>query len=212
MRNFNKALQIATIERKVWKISLFNFLLNYRISTHSTIGVSSAEALIQRQVRWKLPSLNNLPNRDAIKEAPHRDAQQKLKMKTYVDARFHARQTAINKGDHVLVKQPKRNKLSSLFDPKTYCITGIQSTKLTASQPGHTITRKVRHFKFLSKLKATNFDQEGEQEDDSDTPGEYETTTRPTELYVRKHPRRIRRRPENFYENVYTRTTVTDSS
>lgn len=204
MRNLNKTLRIATIEGKPWKIALYNFLLNYRISTHSTTGVSPAEALFQRQVRGKLPSLNNQPNRDAIKEAPHRDAQQKLKMKKYVDARFHARQPAINKGDYVLVKQPKRNKLSSPFDPKPYCVTRVQGTKLTASRPGHTITRNVQHFKFLSKLKPTNFDQEGEEEDDIDTPGEYETTTRPTELYVRKYPQRIRRRPDYFHENVPT--------
>ena len=153
MRNLNKALRIAVIEQKPWKDALYDFILNYRIATHTTTQVSPAEALYQRKIRGKIPTINNTPNREAIQNLPHRDYESKQKIKSYIDRRYHARDSKIDLGDYVLVKQKKKDKLSSRFDSQPYRITQRRGTMLTGTRPGHSITRNIQHFKFLSKTE-----------------------------------------------------------
>ena len=59
--NFNKclkkAIRVATIERKNWKEDLYNFLLNYRATPHTTTGRTPSELLFNRIIKTKLPQV-----------------------------------------------------------------------------------------------------------------------------------------------------------
>src|SRR6218665_1399428 len=50
-------IKIAQGERKNWKEELLTYLFAYRTTPHSTLGISSAEALYGRKLRTKLPEL-----------------------------------------------------------------------------------------------------------------------------------------------------------
>ena len=175
--------------------------LNYRISTHSTTLVSPAEALYRRKIRGKIPTIDNKLDWRALRNLPHRDYASKQKIKSYVDKRYNAKDSHIVPEDYVLVKQHKRNKLSSKFDPTPYHITERRGTMLTASRPEHSITRNIQHFKFLSTTEPRNFSLGGEEED-LDIEDEQPKTVQ-NELQQKKYPRREnRRRPNYFHEDI----------
>ena len=124
------------------------------------------------------------------------------------DIRYHARDSKIDLGDYVIVKQKKKDKLSSRFDPQPYRITQRRGTMLTGTRPGHSITRNIQHFKFLSKTEPRNIFTRGEEEDlDIDVERPNQPTVENEVLQnndpQKKHPRREnRRRPNYFHEDI----------
>ena len=116
MQPLGKALKTAKIEGRPWKQELNRFLLQYRTTPHCTTSVPPAELLFNRQVQGKLPILQrkNIVNRH--KEArENEDIRQKYN-KRCANERRNARESGIRVGDHVLVKQPRANKLTPNFN------------------------------------------------------------------------------------------------
>ena len=56
MRNLNKTLRTAKIDEKPWKEAIFDFLLHYRITPHSTTLISPTETLYNRKINCKIPT------------------------------------------------------------------------------------------------------------------------------------------------------------
>ena len=63
------------------------------------------------------------------------------------DKRRHAKESMIQIGDTVLVKQYKQNKLKTRFNKMPYIVLGRKGTKVTAEHSNHRITRNLSHFK-----------------------------------------------------------------
>ena len=53
----------------------------------------------------------------------------------------------INKGDTVICKQKKNNKLTPKFDPEHYTVVHRKYSTITAERDGKTVTRNVSYFK-----------------------------------------------------------------
>jgi len=62
------------------------------------------------------------------------DTAAKQRMKQYGDSHSHARERQLATGDTVLVRQARRNKLSSYYEPHRYIITDIRGTMMTAQR------------------------------------------------------------------------------
>ena len=97
MRNLNKTVRTAAIEQKPWKQALYNFLLNYRISVHTTTQVSPAEVLYGRKIRGKIPMVNTEPNYEKLTKLRENDERSKSRMKYYADNRYHAKESSMGK-------------------------------------------------------------------------------------------------------------------
>ena len=79
VENFNKSLKkaisVATIERKNWKEELYNFLLNYRATLHTTTGRTPSELLFNIIIKTKLSQViksrvpRSLKTRDAQRKS-----------------------------------------------------------------------------------------------------------------------------------------------
>ena len=54
-------------------------------------------------------------------------------MKQYADKRNHAKNINLQIGDYVLVRQQKKNKLSTIFGKTPYRVTEIKATMITAT-------------------------------------------------------------------------------
>ncbi|CAB4025058.1 Transposon Ty3-I Gag-Pol poly, partial [Paramuricea clavata] len=119
-RTLEKAIRAANTEGKDWKSELNTFLLNYRATAHCTTGKSPAVLLFGREIRTKLPSLNT----------SQRDRCQKAKMKKYADEKRRAAPSNIKRGDKVLLKQERKNKLSTKNEPDPYIVVGTKGTSL----------------------------------------------------------------------------------
>ena len=77
------------------------------------------------------------------------DAKRKEKMKEYADKCNQAKNTDLNVGDKVLIKQPKQNKMSTPFKPEPFEITDKKGSMITAQSEEHTVTRNASFFKKL---------------------------------------------------------------
>ena len=84
MRNLKKTLRRAKIDGKPLKESIFDFLLHYRITPHSSTLICPSEALYNRKVKD-----NELTKREKLS---------KNKTKIYFDKRFGARDSCIKVG------------------------------------------------------------------------------------------------------------------
>ena len=74
-----------------------------------------------RDLRGKLPQLEKRQS-NILKQAKENDSQMKAKAKSYADKRFHCKPSSIQKGDFVIVKQKKKNKLSANFGSTLYLV------------------------------------------------------------------------------------------
>ena len=77
------------------------------------------------------------------------DAQQKLMMKTLAESRRPIKDSDIQVGDTVLVKQPKTGKFSTPYHPVPLKVTNKNHSMLTAEGGDRSVTRNSPHFKKL---------------------------------------------------------------
>ena len=117
MRNLNKILRIADMQKRNWKSALHNYLLAYRVSPNMSTKVPPAFLVNNKIPRIKIPTINHeIDNRVHQKLEAH-DRIIKDKMRKYFDSRYHTKNRQMHTGDCVLVKQPRLNKLTPPFDP-----------------------------------------------------------------------------------------------
>ncbi|CAB3993128.1 Retrovirus-related Pol poly from transposon [Paramuricea clavata] len=132
-----------------------------RQTTHYTTKVPPAQLLFNRNIQGKLPTITPTLIVNRHSEAQANQGQQRDKAKQYADKRRHARPSNIKVGDQVLVKQGKRNKLSTNFSPQPYTVTAIKGSKVVAENKDHRITRNSSFFRKLNEEKRM-----AEEEDD----------------------------------------------
>ena len=146
MKTFGKVLRTTSN----WKQEMYQFLRNYRATPHCTTGTAPATALFGRAIRIKL-SCPVVPCESNLKPALMRehDAHQKLKMKTLAESRRPIKDSDIQVGDTVLVKQPKTGKFSTPYHPVPLKVTNKNHSMLTAEEGDRSVTRNSPHFKKL---------------------------------------------------------------
>jgi len=94
----------------------------YRSIPHSTTGVSPAKLMYNRKIRTKLPELNT--NFTAVNDEFIRDRTVlvKNKEKVYGDKKRGASYSDICVGDKVLLKQIKKDKVTTTFEKNPYTV------------------------------------------------------------------------------------------
>ena len=130
MKTFGKVFRTTSN----WKQQMYQFQRDYRATRHCTTGVAPATALFGRPIRIKLPCPVAVPCETNLKLAlmGEHDAHQKLKMKTRVESRRPIKDSNIQVGDTVLVKQPKMGKFSTPYHPVPLTVTNKSHSMLTA--------------------------------------------------------------------------------
>ena len=88
-----------------------------------------------RNIRTKLPQVkaNTATPKANILQG---NQQQKQKIKAYADKRRNATPSNIKAGDQVLLQQPRKNKLTSGFDPKPFTVISHKGTSLILQRRG----------------------------------------------------------------------------
>ena len=161
MQPLGKALKTAKIEGRPWKQELNRFLLQYRTTPHTTTGVPPAELLFSRTVQGKLPVLQkkNVTNRH--REARKNEEKRQKYNKEYANDRRNAKKSGIKVGDHVLVKQEKKNKLTANFNQTPYVVVYRNKAVVRAkNKHGHVVERNVSYFKRIPKPNNEQYNSE----------------------------------------------------
>ncbi|VDI15408.1 Hypothetical predicted protein [Mytilus galloprovincialis] len=166
MRTIGKAIRAAQTEHRSWKQEIHTFLRNYRATPHSTTNVSPAELLFGRKINTKMPNI--LTNDQADSEVRKEDHKNKSKMKLYFEKKHSVKVPDFTVGDTVLVKQEKKDKLSTPYNPQPLTIKNKKGSMITATnEQQKDITRNSSHFKKVGKSKIMT-DEEIEEIIDDD--------------------------------------------
>ena len=145
-------------------------------------------------------------------------------MKANVDSKSNVRECIISIGDKVLIRQPKKNKLSTPFSPVRYTVIKRKGSMITAASDatGKEVTRNSLFFK---KVPATTEDRKIEDDlidkvcdnstqdlpDNSDPMSENEPNEddyssddveNGNDQVPRRNPMRERRRPANLRDDI----------
>ena len=155
MKTFGKVLCTTAN----WKQEMYQFLCYYCATPHCTTGVAPATALFGRPIRVKLPNPIVVPSDESHDPVTkrRRDAQQKVRIKGQAESRRAVKDCDIQVGDTVLVRQPKRKKLSTPYHPTPLIVTKKHHCMLTAESADRQVTRNSSHFKKLLADDSTTF-------------------------------------------------------
>lgn len=121
-RSIMKRVKIACSEGKDWKSDLNKYLVTYRCTPHSTTGVSPSKLLYGREIRTKLPDLQDIHCTISDFEVRDRDMERKEKGKLYADKRRNACENSLKEGEKVLLRRQVRNKFCTPFHPTPFSL------------------------------------------------------------------------------------------
>lgn len=187
MRSIGKAIRAANAEHKNWKQDMYNFLRNYRATKHATTGISPSDLLFGRPMKTKLPSLTPKRKDQRLR---HSDKAMKNKMKHYADTKRHSKPSSLKIGDTVLVKQEKRNKSTTPFNPEPFKIIHKKGSMVTAHKNGKDITRNSSFFK---KVNERLSDEEADEILETSTDIKFESQLEPRRsARIRKQPKYLK--------------------
>ena len=116
-------------------------------------------------------------------------------MKDYHDKCINAKERTFNIGDTVLVKQQKKNKLSTIFNPNIYTVKHVKGTMITDTSGMHSITRNVYFFKHFNAEQYNNTTDFSDDEDD------YQVNRNCDQVIInRRYPLRNRELPQRYVD------------
>jgi transposase InsO family protein len=145
-----KAIRVAVVQGKDWKKNLQEFLRMYRCTPHATTQFTPYRLMFGRDPRTKLPEPTRSSQHMDDEAIRSRDTFAKAKMKSYADKRHHAKDTNLEPGDAVLIRQPKRNKFSTPFSPHPCIVKETKGSMITAMRnDGSTVTRNASMYKAI---------------------------------------------------------------
>lgn len=156
-RSLLKRLAICQNEKGNWREDLQTYLLMYRSTPHTTTLKTPAELMFNRNIRDKMPSIEQKKEVDG--ELYDRDTEMKAKGKQYIDHKRRAKTSDIEEGDEVVAKrQVTTNKLSTTFEPTVYTVTKRNGSEVTieSAATGTQYRRNVAHVKKLPSSTITS--------------------------------------------------------
>ena len=176
-RSILKRLQLAHAEGKDWRRELVRYMAVYRTTPHQTTGQTPAFLLMGRHPRTKLPELSQPTHGD--EETRDRDQLMKFKSKQYADASRNAKMSEVKQGDLVLMKQDKKNKLSTTYEPQLYKVKEKKGNQVVVSEsdnPARVLHRNTTEVKQYHPTDDQLSDTKANQEKNT-TPASVEIDT-----------------------------------
>ena len=133
VKTLQKFITTTIVEGSSWGMPLPDFLRVHRSTPHTLTGRSPYSQLFgERDMRGKIPQLCLSSEEDP--EVRQKDALAKHKMKLYADKRANANPSPIREGDTVLLRQEKKNKLSTAFESIPYTVFQKKGSMVTAER------------------------------------------------------------------------------
>lgn len=166
MKMLNKTEQIAKLKGMESKEAVLNMLMGYRSTPHPATNITPYQALMNREVRTKIDGMENT-NQDLQYYMNENDGKYKDKLKRQADDNRYVKKHQFIIGDYVLVRQEKKNKWSTAYEPSFYIVIAVNGSQIQARRvmDGREITRDASKFK-LANILAINPDREDTREEE----------------------------------------------
>ena len=101
MKPIMKVIQSAYIEQNNWENALQECLFSYRVTPHSSTQIPSTDLMCSRRICYTLPGISNEINKSLANQ----------KWLDYTTGKRQPKESSLNVGDRVLVKQTRQEKL-----------------------------------------------------------------------------------------------------
>lgn len=208
--NFNKplmkAIRAAIVAGENWKKALTEFLRVYRSTPHSTTLFSPYRLMFGRDPKTKLPEICDQSGKHPDDETVRsRDDEQKQRMKEYADAKRHAKEMSVEKGDIVMIKQKRENKTQTIRNPQPLTVSKTKGSMVTARYPdGKEITRNKSFFRSTPSVPPESLipqEQEPEPEPEEGKEGHEQGEQKEQEKPEKpQRPKRVIKKPQRLIE------------
>jgi len=193
-RTLLKVLKIAKVEHRDLNLALRDFAMAYRSTPHTGTGMTPYALMFGREMRTKIPMISDVLSK-GTQEAIDREVSYKQSMKEYADQ--GTKDSNIQRGDMVVMRQEKRGKLDTNFGPEEHRVVDVQGSEIICSSPDGGLTR--RNISFAKKLVESPKPSVSEE---SGSNGSFEKgtspTSDPTQVVVPPRCPRERRKPIRF--------------
>ncbi|CAH1255636.1 RTL1 [Branchiostoma lanceolatum] len=150
-RTLMKAIKVSRVEGKDWRREILKHIQAYRSTPQATTGETPYKLMFGREMRSKLPELPREPKL-VNEEVRDRDFERKTAGKDYADAKRQAKESTLQPGDRVLVKQEKRDKFSTQYEATPYEVIERDRGEVTVRDPDGKV--KKRNVSFMKKYVA----------------------------------------------------------
>lgn len=143
-----RALRIAKATHSDWRKALRDYVYMYNTSPHSITEKAPLELLTGRPVKDLLPSLRTEPALRQEEGVKDTDAMKKMRGKIYADKRRRAKESDIEVGDSVMLKNNEHGKLEPNFRVERFTVIKKNGNDvIVTNQSGVTYRRSVTHLK-----------------------------------------------------------------
>lgn len=169
-----KRLRISQLEKKDWKEELFEYMIMYNSTPHTTTGKTPAELFFRRQFRDKIPGAADIEHKIEDSEVRDRDKEKKDKGKEYVNMKRKAVDSNLEIGEKVYIKNmTKENKLTPNFNPEAHTVTDVYGgdVRVRNDLTGKEYRRNIIH---LKRVENNNWKIVNNQDENSETNPEVE--------------------------------------
>ena len=116
------------------KVAVRRRMLNYQNTPHPSIGKTTAELMIRRIIRARLPVGVQPATAKVDREAKMVDKNSRDKRKERFNKTKHAKDTEIQKGDKVVLKQ--KTSIKQLYNHKPFTVIKVAGAQVTAERDG----------------------------------------------------------------------------
>ena len=197
-----------------WKQQMHKLLLDYRSTPHSTTGVAPATVLFGRTIGTRLPAIMKIGTYDS--ELRQKDYDAKMIMKGYADNKRYVKESTINIGDVVHVKNTGVMK-GTPYDSRPLIVVDKKGSMITAQRGEQQVTRNSSFFKPSPSppVKQETLNEDTEAHDrpmdtpmdtQTDTPMDTQTDT-PVDTPVStsaaaNRPKRVTKVPSHFKDFI----------
>ena len=161
MKMVNKTEQIAKLQGKNTKTAMIEMLMGYRSTPHPATKVSPYKALMNREIRTKIDSADPVQEDDIKDHMEEHDKKYKVKIKDRAE-KCNVKEHTFIMGDYVLLKQSKKNKWSTAYEPAFYIVVGVHGSSIKARRvmDGREVTRDASKFKLANMIAYEKLEEE----------------------------------------------------
>ena len=189
-KTLGKFIKVCTAENRKWQLEISKFLFNYRITPHCSTGIPPALYLMNRSLRSKFPTLKQ---ESEFKPAADKRNEKIMKRnEKYFNQKRNVKESKVTVNSWVLLRQAKKNKLSTNFDPQPWKVEKIEGSKVTIKRGNQVRIRNINDLKMVPNSDDLDFLSDHLNTEESSSSEDE------TESSVNVRPRRERRLPSRY--------------
>ena len=159
-KTLGKFVKTCNSEGRVWQTEISKFLLTYRNTPHCATGVAPAVLLMNRKLRTKIPCMPE--ESEIMKKAVEANLKNKARNAEYYNKKRNIKVSKVKKGDWVLVRQKRKNKLSTPFRTTPVKVKKVKDSAVIFEKNHKEFVRNINDVKVIPNYESADESEESD--------------------------------------------------